>query len=364
MPDVQLNIPIFLEKNGIPVIDVRSPAEFEHGHIPGALNMPLFSNEERSVVGTLYLQRGSSEAMLKGLEIIGPRMKEFAETALKIAPRGEAMVYCWRGGMRSSSMSWLLNTVGIKASSLAGGYKSYRRFVHDFFAEPFNLFVIGGMTGSGKTEVLEELESAGKQVIHLERLANHKGSVFGGIGMSGQPTTEQFENDLFNQLRSLNPAEPVFIEDESLAIGNVFIPRTFFDQMVSARGANLTVPSSWRVKRLVRQYACSDRELLVSAAKRIEKRLGLESTAFVIDCIIQGKMEQAIETLLSYYDKVYGRSMSLRKWNRFPEIRVNDESADDVAMKVFGLAEDRNRYAEEIHSLPSPAGDSAAPPIP
>lgn len=182
--------------------------------------------------------------------------------------------------------------------------------------------------------------------------------------MSGQPTTEQFENDLFNQLRSLNPAEPVFIEDESLAIGNVFIPRTFFDQMVSARGANLTVPSSWRVKRLVRQYACSDRELLVSAAKRIEKRLGLESTAFVIDCIIQGKMEQAIETLLSYYDKVYGRSMSLRKWNRFPEIRVNDESADDVAMKVFGLAEDRNRYAEEIHSLPSPAGDSAAPPIP
>ena len=124
-------------------------------------------------------------------------MKDFAALARDIAPGGEALLHCWRGGMRSNSMAWLLNTVGIKTSTLEGGYKSYRRFAQAFFTKPLNLIVIGGMTGSGKTEVLEALEKKGIQVIHLERLARHKGSVFGGIGMPVQPTTEQFENDLF-----------------------------------------------------------------------------------------------------------------------------------------------------------------------
>ena len=217
MIEYKLNITDFLDKSRtMPVIDVRSPAEFDHGHISGAINMPVFSNEERSIIGSLYVQQGSSEAIMKGLDLVGPKMKDFAASARDIAPGGEALLHCWRGGMRSNSMAWLLNTVGIKTSTLEGGYKSYRRFAQAFFTKPLNLIVIGGMTGSGKTEVLEALEKKGIQVIHLERLARHKGSVFGGIGMPVQPTTEQFENDLFTLLMQLDSQEPVFIEDESL----------------------------------------------------------------------------------------------------------------------------------------------------
>ena len=184
-----------------PILDVRSPDEYNRGHIPGALSLPLFNNEERSAVGTLYLQKGSKEAMLKGLELVGPKMKEFVSQASGLTPEGELALYCWRGGMRSNSMAWLFNTSGIKSHTLEGGYKSWRRHIHDFFGQPVaKLVVIGGMTGTGKTEILEEIERKGGQVVHLERLARHKGSVFGHLGMPAQPSTEQFENELYSGL--------------------------------------------------------------------------------------------------------------------------------------------------------------------
>jgi tRNA 2-selenouridine synthase len=340
MADYSINITEFLNKSlTAPVIDVRSPAEFEHGHIPGAVNLPLFTNEERSIIGTLYLQKGSSEAMMKGLEMIGPKMNEFATLALRIAPGKESLLHCWRGGMRSNSMAWLLNTVGIKTHTLEGGYKSYRRYARAFFARPINMIVLGGMTGSGKTAVLEKLESLGKQVIHLERLAMHKGSVFGGLGLSLQPSTEQFENDLFFCMKQFNVKEPVYIEDESLAIGRVFIPRPLYEQMSSGCYLNMVVSLGRRVRQLVTAYTYGDRESLVSAVKRIEKRLGLENAATVINCIRNGDMEKAVEVVLKYYDKIYTRSMGIHKRKEVFEILVNNEDENEIANNIINLTE-------------------------
>ena len=336
----KLNISEFLDKSrSLPVIDVRSPAEFERGHIPGAVNLPLFSNEERSVIGTLYLQKGSSEAMMKGLELIGPKMKEFASLAMQIAPDRQALLHCWRGGMRSNSMAWLLNTVGIHTETLEGGYKSFRNRAHACFSEPVNLVIIGGMTGSGKTGVLEALESKGKQVIHLERLAHHKGSVFGGFGMPSQPTTEQFENELFMQLRLINPREILYAEDESLAIGRVFIPRPFYNQMISAPAVNLIVPLKQRIRRLMDGYAGENKDQLISNVQRIQKRLGRENTSLVIEFIQNGEMEKAIEKVLFYYDKLYKRTMNLHKRKQEHEIIIQDENYREIADLVYTFAQ-------------------------
>lgn len=338
MPDCKLNIFDFLNKNKtIPVIDVRSPAEFEHGHIPGAVNLPLFTNEERSIVGTLYLQRGSNEAMMKGLELIGPKMKDYADQALKIAPNREALLHCWRGGMRSNSMAWLLDTIGIKTYTLEGGYKTYRRCVLDSFSKPLKLIVIGGMTGSGKTEILEAIALQGKQVINLEHLARHKGSAFGNIGMPPQPTTEQFENDLFVCINQLNDKVPIYIEDESLAIGKIFIPQPLFQQMSKAQYINLVVLIERRVKHLVEAYAHGDKELLLASIKRIEKRLGLENAAIAAEYINNSQMTEAVTLILKYYDKAYFRSMNIHLRKEVTDLIVNNENFHKIAQKVIYL---------------------------
>jgi tRNA 2-selenouridine synthase len=338
MADVALDIVEFLNRaQTLPVIDVRSPAEYDHAHIPGAVNLPLFSNEERSIIGTLYLKKGSAEAMMKGLEIIGPRMKDFAAAGYSIAPGGETLMHCWRGGMRSNSMAWLLNTVGIKTHTLTGGYKSYRHYALDYFKKPLHLVVIGGMTGSGKTDVLEALERSGQQILHLERLASHKGSVFGAIGMPKQPSTEQFENDLFRQLTPLDPNQPVFVEDESLAIGNVFIPRIFYEQMSSSRFINLSVTVERRVKHLVNDYTGGDTGLLIAGVKRIERRLGLENAAKIIEHIQKSEMDEAVMRLLKYYDKVYVRSMSMHRRQEITEIWVGEKSAGEIAEEIVRI---------------------------
>jgi tRNA 2-selenouridine synthase len=337
MTDYKLDICQFLEKGRkCPILDVRSPAEYDRGHIPGALSLPLFSNEERSVVGTLYLQKGSKEAMMKGLELVGPKMKDFVSQASILTPEGELALYCWRGGMRSNSMAWLFTTSGMKSHTLEGGYKAWRSHIHDFFSLPIpDLFVIGGMTGTGKTEILEEIEKRGGQVIHLERLARHKGSVFGHLGMPRQPSTEQFENDLYTSLSALKTGAPVFVEDESLAIGQVFIPKPFYAQMSSAAFINVMVPFKDRVTRLVDSYACGEAELLIDAIGHIERRLGSENTNLAKKFIMERHMEKAVEIVLDYYDKVYARSMGMHKRSLVSNIHVKDENPVEIASIIL-----------------------------
>jgi len=195
---MQLSVDDFLKEAAhLPVIDVRSPGEYDHAHIPHAINIPLFDNEERAKVGTRYKQVGKDSAVLLGLELVGPKLADFVKKARRLNLTGqEVLVHCWRGGMRSGSFAWLLNTAGIKARTLEGGYKAYRSQVLAAFAEPARM-IYGGKTGSGKTEILHELAKQGEQVIDLEALANHKGSSYGAIGQEPQPSSEQFENKLF-----------------------------------------------------------------------------------------------------------------------------------------------------------------------
>jgi tRNA 2-selenouridine synthase len=332
MSDLALDIKEFLRLSmKLPVIDVRTPAEFEHAHIPGAINLPLFSNEERSVIGTLYLKKGSDDAMTKGLEFIRPKMKLLANSGYDIAPAGEALMHCWRGGMRSSSMAWLLNAVGIKTYTLTGGYRGYRRHTAEWFGKPLKMFVLGGMTGSGKTEVLHSLQLKGVQIIDLENIAVHRGSVFGGIGLSEQPSTEQFENDLFSEIIKLSPELPVFIEDESLAIGKVFIPRIFYDGMSASTIVILNVPFATRLNTIVKAYSKGSREELINGVNRIGKRLGNENAAKAVKLIQLGDIEAAAEIILKYYDRIYARSMSMHNRKNIVELQITGEGPAEIA---------------------------------
>lgn len=336
MTDSVLDIKEFLQlAQRLPVIDVRTPAEYSHAHIPGAVNLPLFTNEERSVIGTLYLKKGSAEAMIKGLEFIGPKMKSFVETAAEIAPNHEALMHCWRGGMRSSSMAWLMNQVGIRTLTLTGGYKSYRRYTAECFGNNINLVVIGGMTGSGKTAVLKALQQKGIQVIDLEKLACHKGSVFGGIGEPEQPSVEQFENNLFSELVKLDTQQPVFVEDESIAIGKVFLPRKFYDQMSIAHYIRLDVRFEDRLTCLVNAYAKGTNEELITGVKKIEKRLGMENASRAITMITEGDLYTAAEIVLKYYDKIYSRSMNRHNRKSLYPLQITGESPDEIADMII-----------------------------
>ncbi len=338
MNELAVDIVKFIEMaTRLPVIDVRTPAEFEHAHIPGAVNMPLFTNEERSVIGTLYLKKGSDEALSRGLDMIRPKMKDFADAGYRIAGDGEALMHCWRGGMRSRSMAWLMNTVGIKTYTLIGGYKQFRRYTAEVFAKPLNIVVIGGSTGSGKTYVLHELKLLGKQVIDLEGLASHKGSVFGSVGMPVQGSNEQFENNLFAEIIKLNPDLPVFIEDESLSIGNVFVPRPFYSQMSDARFIHLKVSFENRLLRLIDEYTAGSEDLLIAGVKRLEKRLGLEQAAKAELMIRNGDIKSAAALVLNYYDKVYARSMTMHKRHSTYDLEVTNETPEEIARRIIKI---------------------------
>jgi tRNA 2-selenouridine synthase len=296
-----------------PVIDVRSPAEFDKGHIPGAVNIPLFSNEERALVGTKYKKSGKDEAVLMGLEFVGPKMASFVKQSAALTQNGKVLVHCWRGGMRSSSFAWLLNTAGIQATTLQRGYKAYRHLVKSRFEKPYRLVVLGGETGSGKTAILHELAKLGEQVVDLEGLAHHKGSSFGSLGQLPQPAVEAFENNLSEVLSRLDSSRIVWVEDESRSIGRVFIPDTFWAQMKSAPLLCVQVPKSERIKRLVTEYGQFKREELEAAIQRIQKRLGGQSTKECMDALEAGELGIVADLTLSYYDKAYNHNHADRK---------------------------------------------------
>ncbi|RYD88986.1 MAG: tRNA 2-selenouridine(34) synthase MnmH [Sphingobacteriales bacterium] len=188
-----------------PLLDVRAPIEFEAGHMPGAVSFPIFTDEERKRIGTLYKQAGHDRAVIEGLHFLGPRMAEVVKKANKLFPDKKVRMHCWRGGLRSGTMAWLLDLGGFEVTLLDSGYKSWRNHVLQTFTQPWQLVILGGMTGSGKTDLLKQLQNAGEQVIDLEGLAHHKGSSFGGIDQPAQPTQEEFENRLAEQLQQLNP---------------------------------------------------------------------------------------------------------------------------------------------------------------
>ena len=317
----------FLKLAGtLPVIDVRSPKEFSQGHIPGAFSIPLFSDEERAQVGITYTKSGNRLATMKGLEIVGPKLKDYAVQAQKIAPGGEVLVHCWRGGMRSEAMAWLFSFSGFKTSVLEGGYRAYRRYIRDALSIGPSMIVLGGMTGSGKTEILRHLSEQGEQVVDLENLAHHKGSAFGSLGEPEQPTTEQFENDLAKVWMALDPGKPAWIEDESLNIGKVIIPDVFFQRMRNSPMYYIDLSFENRVERLLKEYGSFDREILTEIIIKISKRMGGDITKYATDSLLRNDKKKAVETVLSYYDKTYKYSLKSRG-----EVKINLISGDDFA---------------------------------
>lgn len=288
------------------LFDVRTPAEFGKGHIPGAVNLPLFSNEERTEVGTLYKQESQEAALLRGLDFVGVKMRGLVEEAKRQAPALKVMVHCWRGGQRSGSLGWLLDLAGFDVQTMQGGYKAYRRYIQRAFAERrLRLLILGGHTGSGKTEILQQLRALGEQIIDLERIARHKGSAFGSLGEAGQPTVEQFENDLFEKFRDLDPGRRVWLENESRAIGRVYIPEGLWKQMNQASLLHLEVPRQVRVTRLVDDYAQYDKAGLIDAFSRIRKRLGGQHLQTALSALEQDDYQTAATIALRYYDKAY-----------------------------------------------------------
>lgn len=314
---VKLGIEEFLElRQQISVVDVRTPAEYEKAHIPGAINIPLFSNEQRVVIGTLYKQESKDAAILKGLDFIGPEMKRIVLEARKVAKNNRLIVHCWRGGMRSESVAWLLNFSGLEAELLDGGYKTYRRHTQEQFVAHGKFIVLGGMTGSGKTEILLELKKIGEQVIDLEGLANHKGSVFGGIGQAEQPTTEMFENLLGDEIYNLDGERSCWIEDESANIGKVRLPQLFWDIKRTAPIVELRINRADRLDRLVNEYGSQDVDALSAAIHRITKRLGHERTQKSLEALKDGDMREVASITLDYYDKGYKNAMGREEEDR------------------------------------------------
>ena len=326
---------IFLEKmTRRPVLDVRSPAEYAAGHIPGAYSVPLFDNHERAQVGTVYKQTGSYKALLVGLEQVGPKMRTLVERAHELASGREVLVHCWRGGMRSESVAWLLNTAGLTAHTLTGGYKAYRNHVLDSLPTAPHLLVLGGATGSGKTAVLHALRELGEQVIDLEALAHHRGSAFGGIGQAPQPTTEQFQNDLHQEWHSLDPQRRVWVEDESFSIGSVKLPLAFWQVMQAQPLFILEVPEATRVQRLVEEYGSLDPLALERAILTIQKRLGGLRTRTALEYLAQGQLAEVARLLLTYYDKSYERSIKKSHTGTLLRITSSVGDAYHNAMKI------------------------------
>ena len=327
-----------------PVLDLRSQGEYTHAHIPNAINVPLFTNDERKIVGTAYKQQSREIAIKLGLDFFGVKMKQIVEDVERITTEfykrnakqkdsvpplgggGGILLHCWRGGMRSAAVAWLLDMYGFKVYTLPGGYKAYRNWVLQQVALPYNFTIIGGFTGSGKTEVLHQLKKEDKIIIDLEALANHKGSAFGNMGT--QPSQEMFENVLSKSLYDISctkndenltstnyqPQTPcIYIEDESQRIGNLQIPSNIWLQMRKSTILFLEIPFEERLDFITAEYGKLNKETLVNAIIRIQKRLGGLETKNAINHLLENNAKESFRILLTYYDKWYLKGLNNRE---------------------------------------------------
>ena len=329
-----------------PVFDVRSEGEFLHAHIPGAHSLPLFNNEERAIVGTIYKQSSRELAIKKGLEFFGPKMKDmivFAEkTIAQTNPENKTiLVHCWRGGMRSAGVAWLFDLYGFKVFTLVGGYKAFRNWVLKQFEKKVDFKILGGYTGSGKTIVLKALKERGAATLDLEGLAGHKGSAFGNIGLPKQPSQEMFENKLAVEIETISvklSGQPIWLEDESQRIGSVNIPQLLWAHIRTCPVYFLDIPFEARLDYLVETYGLLDKDELGGAIKRIQKRLGGLETKMSLQFLEENNLKDCFSILLKYYDKQYGKGLNNRPEPKPPittisTLVVNDGVNADLLLK-------------------------------
>ncbi len=334
----QIDIEEFLKlSEERPVFDVRSPGEFLHAHIPEAFALPLFTDEQRKIIGTAYKQQSRQVAVKKGLDFFSERMKNMlneAEDMIKennnnISKDNRVLVHCWRGGMRSRSVAWLLDLYGFKVYTLKGGYKAFRNWALDQFEKEYKFNILGGYTGSGKTEVLQEMKKNGGKVIDLEGLANHKGSAFGNLGEKAQPGQEMFENlvavELFKKsscpdntkesgnITEGNSIKQIWLEDESRHIGTVGIPNALWDNMRKSPLYFLDIPFDERLNYIISTYGTFDKKALVNSIMKIQKKLGGLETKNAINYLLENNVKEGFSILLYYYDKLYANALLKRE---------------------------------------------------
>ena len=316
------------------ILDVRSPSEYNHAHIPGAVSLPLFDDQERAHVGTTYKKISREMAIKIGLDYFGPKMRKMVEDVEHLVSHKDQTIvlHCWRGGMRSATVAWLLRLYGFNVLVLDGGYKSFRQWVLNNLSKDYNFYLIGGKTGSGKTMILHELAARGHTIIDFEGLASHKGSAFGNIGMPDQPSQEMFENivslEVYHKSRS---NQVIWVEDESQRIGAINIPGDLYKIMSKSPVFFLEIPFEQRLKYIISEYGKLDRTMLVNATQRIQRRLGGLEANNTINYLMDGDIETAFSILLKYYDKFYLRSLG--KKNHSPD-QVQFIACDSVDAKV------------------------------
>lgn len=296
------------------LLDVRSPSEFTHAHIPSAYNLPLFIDEERKVVGTTYKQQSREQAIKIGLTYFGKKMNVMLEEVEQLIAANKLeqdnnknisiVVHCWRGGMRSAGVAWLLDLYGYKVYTIVGGYKAFRNWALHQFNKAYQFKVIAGYTGSGKTAILHSLKKQGETIIDLEGLAKHKGSSFGNLAEVALPTQEMFENKLAIELHK-HQDKCIWIEDESQRIGNINIPTNIFLQKQNASIYFIDIPFEERLHYIVEEYGKHSKEKLVNAVIRIKKRLGGLDAKNAINYLLDDDVKSSFAILLKYYDKYY-----------------------------------------------------------
>lgn len=293
-------------------IDLRSPVEFNTGHIPGAVNIPLFSDQERSEIGIIYRHQGPEPARNKGLEVVAPRLAEMVAAIRKTAAESNIVVYCWRGGDRSDAVARVLDIMQVDGYRLAGGYKAYRNLIIERLRElpRSKVVVIHGLTGSGKTSVIKKMAADGWPAVDLEGLANHRGSVFGGLGRGEQPKQKQFDSMLYEKLRQFAGDKFLIVEGESRKIGRLFLPDRLYAMM--KKGLHVLIYDNLenRVKRIYDEYVVESgnttKEYL-NCIKGLKGYLGKNKTQEITKMISDGNFWDTIRILLKdYYDPLYG----------------------------------------------------------
>jgi tRNA 2-selenouridine synthase len=335
-----LNVSDFVELIGdLPVVDVRTESEYQKGHIPTALSLPLFNDAERSEIGLVYKQMGRPKATKVGLEMVGPRLNALIDQFKDQVESGRVLLHCWRGGMRSESVAWLINLTGeFEPATLRGGYKAYRNFALREFAAERRLSIVGGMTGTAKTRLLERLGQRGMQSVDLEALASHRGSAFGSIGQPDAPTQQQFENELAFELSGTDPIRTLWLEDESRHIGRRIIPNELWIRMRSAPVIVIERSREERVEHLVSEYGDAEPEDLLESIQKIEKRLGGQRTQEACDAVRAGDLELACHVLLDYYDRGYRYGLSKRDPSSITRLDARGLTDDEIVDRMVDIA--------------------------
>lgn len=319
------------------VVDVRTPLEFQEDHIPGAINVPLLDNEERVEIGILHKHAGPHAARLRGLELTAARFPRLVSEIAEASNGRPMLIYCWRGGLRSKTVASILDLTGFPVSRLQGGYKSYRSHVTSCFSPfrpPGPLVVIHGLTGIGKTNLLHRLDRQRFTVIDLEGLARHRGSAFGGLGLSQDLSQKLFESLLWDAVRRSPPGRPIIVEGESRRIGRLSLPGDLYEAMQAGVKVWCEAPLETRVDRLIEEYGRPEyREGMADSLQRIRKRLGGEKYDEIAGYLERWELRPFMaELLVGYYDKVYYK---VREWREDATISLRDYDAAVRELEEF-----------------------------